>query len=110
MPTAAAVGSGTGRWVLLAVAVVVMQLLLLRLRNKLRGRLLATRGPEVALLKLYVLAFRPLLWLDEVDPLQYWVTTWNGVTRRRWRRAVLIEQTALAARRGESPRQLPRGA
>jgi hypothetical protein len=108
VPTAAAV-SGAGRWVLVVAAVVVVQFLLLRLRNRLRARLLV-RDPDADPLKLYVRAFRPLLLLDSVDPLQYWVTTWNEVTRRRWRRAVLLEQTALAARRGDGPRQLPRGA
>ena len=61
-------------------------------------------------LRAFTKSYRPLVLLGALDPLQYWVTTWNDVTRRRWRRAVLIEQTAIAARRGESPRQLPRGA
>ena len=108
--TAAAVGGGVGRWVLLGAVVVIVQLALLHFRNRLRVLLFSERGAVAELMRAYAAAFRPLLLLEDVDPLQYWVTTWNDATRRRWRRAVLVEQSLLAAGRGVPQRALPRGA
>ena len=109
-PTHFAVGTAVVPWGLVAIVAVLVQLGLLRLRNRLRARLFSRRRLRAEALETVADAFRPLLLLNAFDPLQYWVTTWNPVTRRRWRRAVLIEQTAIAASRGDGPRQLPRGA
>jgi hypothetical protein len=108
------VGTAVVPWGLVGAVAVAFQLVLLRLRNRLRRRLLSARRAEAeeraALLATLRAALAPLLVLESFDPLQYWVTTWDPITRQRWRRAVLFEQTALAVRRGEGPEPLPRGA